>query len=49
MQHLGINFGGTFRFEVGFSIWVIGVFSWCDFYRAACNADASAVRHMRDP
>jgi len=35
MQHLGVNFGGIWRFEPGFFIWVLWVFllkkSWLIF------------------
>jgi len=43
MQHLGVNCGGIWRFELGFCIcfFLFAQEISADFYRAAWNADAA--------
>ena len=39
MQHLGVNFGGILRFELGF-------FIWADFKKSSVNTAATGSRPL---
>ena len=59
MQHLGVNFGGIWRFELFFFIWVFLIFApksglilkvqWQHSWSRACNAHSPTLSARYTP